>query len=394
MEDFDETRFPKARLDLIKRFPFWGQLSMYLEPIEVPDLDPPTTAVTPTSKFLYHPEHVEKLSHQDLMFEIAHELGHLFTRTLERRPPGADMSLWNSASDIVIDSMLRGTDLPPSWISLEAVPEKTVEKYENMTTMEVYLDLLQKKKPGDKSGKDGATGDTRQCTGGCKLDKQDPEDTAEWKKRVVAAATAVKNRGTLPGVVQKMILELLEPKIHWTEYLRVKTQECMKRRWSWRVPSRRAMGMTCFDKKEEHDFDEIIMPGRSPDLPTATVAIDTSGSVSQKELINFLSESAEILRMTGGKMRVILFDAKVYYDEEVENFTEDCLNWQRGGTDFQAVFDHIEDSTKKKPQLLIFFTDLYAPYPAEDPAYPVVWGLTPDHNEEPVPFGETVVVED
>lgn len=137
---------------------------------------------------------------------------------------------------------------------------------------------------------------------------------------------------------------------------------------------------------------DLYLPGKHPRLPIAVVAVDTSGSISDEELRNFISECSEILRLTGGRMRVIMFDAEVYFDGDVEDFRTDVTQFQRGGTDFQVVMDHLEET--EKPNLLVFFTDLYAPYPDKNPGYPVVWGLTPNHNEDPVPFGEVVVIED
>lgn len=392
--DFPD-RFTKARLDLLKHYPFFGQMAMYLHLIE--DKNIPTTAVNAKGHFIYNPEHVETLNHQDLVFEIAHEIGHLFTRTMDRFPPGAIFPIWNKASDVVIDTLLKDSGLPQSWISTECTTKELMKKYREKTTMEVYLDMIKNGMGGGckdpqacgnncqgncqadgQGGGDQGTPDKRKCKGGSSTGEATKAEVVEWKQRAQAAAEAAKARGKLPGILSDLILELLEPTIHWTDYLRVKTQECMKRRWTWRIPGRRGEGMG------------IRLPGKHPDLPTAVCAIDTSGSIGNGELQRFISESAEILRLTGGKVRLILFDAEVYFDEDVDDFKTGVTKFQRGGTDFQAVFDHIDTSDKKRPQLLVFFTDLYAPYPREAPAFPVVWALTPDHATEPVPFGETV----
>jgi predicted metal-dependent peptidase len=382
--DFPD-RFSKSRLKLLKYHPFWGQLAMRLKLKRDDSCGQGTTAVDRHGNFIYNKEWVDNLSDEDLVFEIAHEIGHLFTRTIERFPAGGMWQVWNKASDIVIDILLRDSGIAASKVSLNCTTQDLIDEYRGKCTVEVYHDLLKKnppKKGGNGNGKgDGiCTDDERKCCGGTSVEQgATKEDIVKWQQVVVSAAEAAKSRGKLPGMLSDWITNILEPKVKWTDYLRLKTQQIMKRKWTWRTSGRRGEALN------------IRLPGKHPKLPTAVCAIDTSGSVSNDQITRFLSECSEILRLTGGKMRVLLFDHGVYFDEEVEDFQSDVVQMQRGGTDFQKVFEHLDE---EKPNMLVFFTDLYAPYPTEHPGYPVIWALTPQHNTDPVPFGETVVVEE
>jgi predicted metal-dependent peptidase len=404
-----KERFCKARCSLLSKKPFFGQLAMHLK-LKVANWMP-TTAVDIRGNFYYNEEWVKKLSQVDLEAEICHELGHLFTKSFDRFPEGGNKAIWNKASDIKVDTLIMMSDVTPSWVMEQQTTEELREKYAENDTWEVYCDLMKNAPPpqscpacggtgqekeegeGDNAGSGGgeckfcngtgtdcSSGEIRQCTSSSMSEGGATKKEIEaWKQKASAAAQEAKSRGHLPGALEGWIEDLLAPKAHWTDYLRVKAQQTMKRRWSWRVAGRRGEALG------------IRLPGKSPHLPTAVIAIDTSGSMSKDEIIKAFSESAEILRITGGRVRLILFDAEVYFDQEVDCLTSGDIQVQRGGTCFDTVFEHLEE---KKPQLLVFFTDLYAPYPTEHPGYPVVWGLTPHHNEEPVPFGETVVIED
>jgi predicted metal-dependent peptidase len=280
---------------------------MYLKLQRRDDFAQGTTAVDKAGNFIYNQEWVDKLSHTDLMFEIAHEVGHLFTRTMDRFPPGGHPQVWNKAADIVIDILLRDSGLPPSWVTQECTTKEEIQKYTGQSTMEVYLDLMKDPPPSNPlmvmGSPESGTDDARKCCGGSAVEKDvSKEEVIKWQKIAVSAAENAKSRGKLPGQLADWLLELTEPKVRWTDYLRVKTQETMKRKWTWRVAGRRGEAM------------DIRLPGKHPKLPTAVCAVDTSGSISDRQVHEFISECSEILRLTGGKMRVILFDSEVYLD--------------------------------------------------------------------------------
>ncbi len=437
---FDEVafkeQFTKARVNLIQKYPFWGQLALYLR-LRI-DWSCPTTAVNLAGDFLYNPRHVASLSQSDLEYEIAHELGHLFTRTITRFPQGGNFACWNYASDIVIDTLTMDSGLARSKISKKAIDDKRIKKYRGKITEEVYKDLLKNMpkmgcacggpqgKPGgnqsgqgkgqgqeEKDGQGSGDGDAsenqqakgsgncscpchsgnqctskvhpdnvRQCTSatevGKEQEKQD-EHIMNWKQRALGAAAQAKARGKLPGALEDFLASLLEPKVHWKDILRQFVSRTMKGKRTWARRSRRSFSIG------------VYLPGKDPNLPRAVIAMDTSGSIGNDELHRFLSEAVEIISVTGGKIRLILFDTHVYFDKDVESFDLGKLRVQRGGTDFDPVFDLVREDP---PNLFIVFTDLYAPYPHDEPGCPVVWAHTKDHNTTMPPFGHPILVED
>jgi len=105
-----------------------------------------------------------------------------------------------------------------------------------------------------------------------------------------------------------------------------------------------------------------VLPGMLPgDEVNIAVAIDTSGSISESMLKDFLGEVAGIMdQFDAYTVRIFQFDTSVY-GEEI--FTSDLNGDIRtyeirggGGTDFEVIFTHLkkEDVT---PNQLIVFTD-------------------------------------
>jgi predicted metal-dependent peptidase len=99
------------------------------------------------------------------------------------------------------------------------------------------------------------------------------------------------------------------------------------------------------------------------------VAIDTSGSVSTNELVEFLAEINHISR-TGTEVIIAQCDAAI---KKIGKFDpkQDFEISGRGGTSFHPVTDYY-DANWKKFNCLIYLTDGEAPAP-EKCRGPVLW---------------------
>jgi predicted metal-dependent peptidase len=126
------------------------------------------------------------------------------------------------------------------------------------------------------------------------------------------------------------------------------------------------------------------------------IAADTSGSISQRTLDVFLTETTALMEQA--RPRRIIFvqcDAQIQEWEEI-NGTDDLTSRKLkggGGTMFEPVFERIEKEGLE-PDLLIYLTDLMGSFPSMKPRYPVVWGCVDEAyaKSSPPPFGEVVIV--
>ena len=135
--------------------------------------------------------------------------------------------------------------------------------------------------------------------------------------------------------------------------------------------------------------------------PNVTIAIDTSGSVSDDMITAMLEEIAKLHRSLDlQRVRIISCDTAIRGDAHVTNprFARDYVSGG-GGTRFDPVFEHIR-KTGPRPDVLIYFTDGCGYVYADDPGYPVVWALWGTYKQEPSfyndarrPFGKMVEIE-
>jgi predicted metal-dependent peptidase len=240
-------------------------------------------------------------------------------------------------------------------------------------------------------------GNPQGCCAGVTSDigqAQDPDDAEafnQWQRNILNAAEGA-NRGTLPGAVQEMLKELVEPSISWKDIVRATgTPIYGKDRYSYKRNSRRGLALN------------IFLPSTTPEKKGGLVFLDTSGSISDEEITQFCGEVTGIMSAIGCKRILIgLHDTIVYDLVEVgkDDMTKK-LKFARGGTSHIDVFDlaNGQESAKgfKLPHgfdvgMIICFTDLATEFPASPPKWPVIWGVPSQYRHAKSPWGKQVEV--
>lgn len=151
--------------------------------------------------------------------------------------------------------------------------------------------------------------------------------------------------GTIPGDIQIFLNGLLNPKLPWHRILQKYLKSFDKYDYSFRKPNRRF-------------FPKYHMPSLwGESLMDLTIAVDTSGSVSDHDFRVFISEVAGIFKMMKpGRITIIQFDTEIKSVETVKDIGE-LINIRftgRGGTLITPV---LEWAKENKPQLLMVFSD-------------------------------------
>jgi predicted metal-dependent peptidase len=131
-------------------------------------------------------------------------------------------------------------------------------------------------------------------------------------------------------------------------------------------------------------------------IPKRTIkiglAIDTSGSVSDTDFKEFISEIKGIQKCYKNETTVMECDAAIQKVYTLKPYSKlDTKFKGRGGTDYEPVFKKIQDEPKYQPELLIYFTDFYCTFPKKAPRFPVLWVVCTngDKNNKP-PFGAVI----
>lgn len=397
----------KARVRLVARVPFFGYLAMQLRVREAkPEDNIPTAGITPDGMVIVNTDFLSKLDDKEVCGVLAHEVMHpaLF---FWARKAGRFHLLWNIAHDLsfnfMIEEMAGGEIKLPDGVLLDP-------KFHGMAAEEIYGYL---RKGDDGSGKTfiktkGGGGITIDTQGGggesyedCRQDLCESEtgrkaakgDRAarskleqDWKMNLASAAQQhqmrCKSQGRLPAGLQRFIDELLHPQLEWQDLLRKWCGENGRREeYSFARPNRRS-----------HHLG-VILPGLcAGGLPDVIFLVDSSGSMGEEELKQARGECHGILEEIGSEIRVIVCDADVHVDVEVEDAMEFEMRGG-GGSDFRPAFERIDESGFDGA--VVAFTDGMISVPEQMPhnLKGVLWITDSRYSPPTTEWGEHLTIE-
>lgn len=355
-----QLRISRCITKLMFRFPFWGALAIGTEFIR----DDSRKTMSTNGKWVrWNADFVTSITEEETLGVIVHELFHIILKHMLRRS-NRDPKKWNVAADHAINLILlkEGFQLPAGGL--------WDEQYKDMMAEKIY-DLL------PDQPQDPAWGLVEDCV---------PDDAAaieaEVEQRILNAANHAKSRGSLPFFMEGILKEMEDAQIDWRDKLRRFITGDQPDDYTFRRPERKAfytMGIIApsIDRKGAGDI---------------VIGIDTSASVSDKELSHFLAEINAISKEVGPRsITVICCDTKVNSVEVFEEGDEvTAINYKsRGGTYVMPVFDYIEKHNLNVDHM-IYLTDLeVGDFPTHVP-YPLLWVST--HPTDRAPIGETVPI--
>lgn len=399
-----EKIIAQAKIRLIRHHPFFATCCLYLQPKEANETCP-TTAVTQDGTLLFNRKFIESLTVEQVLWVISHEVLHVVFDVFRRRGHRIPV-LWNCSHDFAINLILEEVSEEAHRAGLstmEPIEGALLDhKYKGWIAENIYDDLKKQCKEHDLGngvtyyelpklkGVKGKEKDKQHGMGtakGC-CDHDNPCDDPnkprltpeDWKGIVARAVEAAKGRGNLPGVLGRLINEILEPVLPWKEIVRRFIANCVKGDYSWKRPARRSHALG------------VYLPKWAITIPELICVIDASGSTTEYQK-RFLSEVAAVIELLGGNMRVICHDAVITFDGTVDTWKE-VKGFNCGGTDFKPVFDKLKEENAR-PSGMIYFTDTDGEMPTDDPEYPVLWCVTrqpDDQMKKYLRFGEVTQV--
>lgn len=351
-----EQRLYKATTDIIGRDEFVA-LAGVLMIGNKKVVDDVPTACTNGRDEMYGRAFVDKLSDAEFRFVMLHECYHKMYRHLStwQHLNQIDSMRTNQACDYVINLKLADTDAYKSqWI---VMPQGGLmdSKFTNMNTDQVFKLLEDSGEGGQGQGQgsqgDGQGFDEHDWAGAKELSSDEAEALAREIDEAVRQGAIMAGKMGTGGL--RDLKDLLEPKKDWRELLRdfVSTTCAGKDYSTWRKPNRRYIGYN------------MLMPSSiSESLGEIVVAIDTSGSIGERELRAFLSEVKGICdSVKPSKVRVLYWDTEVcghevYNQDELDNLPKATKPKGGGGTMVECVPTYMNE-TSIKPECVIVLTD-------------------------------------
>lgn len=369
-------RLSQAKAALMIEQPFYSTLLARLELI--PDHAVSTMKVNGKC-IRYSPLMVSEMSLPETKFVLCHEVLHPVLQHTTRRG-GRDHKKWNAAGDFVINNILVAEgigEMPKEHPGLHNPLLVEAGK----TTEGVY-NLLP---DGDDDGGSGGggndpgwgdgEGDLEDNPGS---EAEQAQDEAETKVAVAQAAQAARARGRLSAAMERLVQEVLQPKVDWQAVL-------------WRFASERVRVDTSYARPNKRALEvfDLVLPSRSGErLGGIVAAVDCSGSVSEEALSQVGAELKAIQQtLRPAQIDVIYWDAAVKRHDIFGPEEEIVLHpVGGGGTVFSPVTEFVADHDIT-PVCMVVLTDLCisAGDFGNPPDYPVLWVST---DRDAAPWGE------
>ena len=392
-----EERITKAKIWLLTKKPWFGQLSCYINAIENKQI--PTAGIDLKGNLYYNPVWTDTLDDRQLRGLLCHEILHLALQHITRCGDRHQL-LWNIACDLKVNEEIQNDsdmDLPPKAIIIDSgygdnysfnggkiknVKEKSAENCYTIIRKEMkkqppmYQDLI----ISSGSGADSEEQRKKMEAAGIKpiSASQASGLSRGWQSRVYSASQTAK--GDMPAGVAREIFKLEHSELPWNQILRQRLRKIATKH-SWKKPSMRYLPW--------------YFPGRIKNEGIKIVAaIDTSGSMTKEQISKAVSELYGLMRtFTFLELWVTDCDAEVYNAKKVKpHDLSRLLLSGGGGTDFRPVFDWIKKEHNNDIDSLCFFTDLYGDFPDTKPPYETYW-IT-DTTDCDVPFGRKLILEE
>jgi len=203
------------------------------------------------------------------------------------------------------------------------------------------------------SGNPDITGKKEHTVDNHKIWEQTDKDSEDLGKTIAEkmAKDAMSNtaRGHLPGDMENLLALLKrEPKVSWKKEMRQilsskrgKRTATIKKR-DRRFPHRSDLR----GKRWETDKHEIV------------VGVDTSGSMSDQEILDGLVEIYAVAKMNGTDLKVIQIDTEIKSIEEFGTKNQTFARRGYGGTYMGAIVPFMKKE-KLEPDVLIMLSDMY-----------------------------------
>ena len=398
-----DLKISRAVTKLAFSHPFYGSMIMSVGHEESEQI--PTMA-TNGKRIFWNETFTDKLTEDQTRTILCHEVLHIVFQHCQNWPGFPDQKLQNIAMDHCINNTLfdEGFDFPEgvvrdpifqnwNWQRVYRVLEDCVNKeqdkqdgnepdYESGPAGDEGLSQEKQEELGQKTSQMIEDPDIMDIIDRSDLSEEEKDDL---KRKIIQAAEAQKSSGigSLPGGVDDIIKEIRASKVDWREYL----TETMQKRWPMDYTMRRP-------NKKFLNSAGIYMPTMDGTVVGKIgVGLDTSGSVSHAEKMEYLAELNAIFQEFQPEQIYVMYaDCEVANVEIYEQGEEiDTLNARGGGgTSFVPIFEFVEDNDVELDMMLVFSDmEVYDDcFPKEEPDYPTLFISTRDYYD--VPFGECI----
>ena len=370
-----ERRLSRALLQLRAKNPFFATLALFAHLEWRAEI---ATAATDGRDIVFNPAFAATLTPAEFQAVLLHEVLHCALLHVTRRG-SREPELWNIAADIVVNGMIAlQADLS---LPAGAIREPQLEQ---LAVEEVYEALLAERVPRPALAADwrdlqeSPWSDKEEAAGPAAA-RQRAELETYWKGALRQAEVLARSaqRGTIPAGWAREAERIEQAQLDWRSHL-------------WRFIARTPSDFSGFDRR--FLWQGLYLDGLDGETVAVRIAVDTSGSVDDALIGQFLGEVRGILaaypQLDG---QLWYADAALYGPYPLGADAPLSQPEGGGGTSFRPFFAALaqESATPSSAPLAVYLTDGYGDFPAQPPDGPVLWVVAPGGlASEEFPFGE------
>ena len=352
---------------------FFGALMLFAE-FKKSDQIP--TAATDGKNVIVNEAFFRALTSSQQNGLLLHEVLHMALLHVPRR--GArNPKKWNIAADYVVNDLIirnskfslpKGAYKSTDGEYYDKSAEYIYEKIKNININDDQLDLL------EVSQNQGNEKD--------KIDGENAENY--WKDKInllknSSLYSSSKMQGFLPEGIEQEVEAVVEPEVDWRSAL-------------WKFVSKTPSDFDDLDRR--FVYRKLYLEGLMTESVIADVCIDTSASISNNQLEQFMGELNGILSSYPNiKVNLYYCDTELFGPFELGSNSKIPAAKGFGGTSFVPFFKAIEKSEvgfNEVNRVAVYLTDGYGDFP-KDCTIPTLWLVTHDGLEsETFPFGQVI----
>ncbi len=381
------SRISQVKAKLLVEHPYFGTLASRLELRESENIQ---AFLSDGIVFQYNSDYLSSLSDAELSFALSNGALHAALAHENRRQERMSW-LWQLATDYAINAMLveNGMVAPPH-IHYDT-------RFDGMYAEAIYAvlksEIQNEEYDGDESNDTGFNEENRRHQQ--QLHNPDQKQAKEqnrpemevdtltkeqqWHQQMHKALKQALEGDDLPQGIERFVALDAIATMNWRELLQHAVERHFRSDYVQIPPSKKLL------------YRGIYLPSLHSELLRLVIAVDSSGSVDEALLSQFIAEVESLMLVyPQHEIELLVCDSKIrshetFYGGEMLNVT--LLGG--GATDFRPVFEWIEQELFTC-NVLLYFTDTHGSFPQQEPDIETIW-ITPKQAD--VPFGEVIVLD-
>ena len=311
----------------------------------IEDSSCPTAGVSADKEIVYSPEFVAKLSSSQVVFLLAHEVLHYALQHVFRIPKG-DKKKANIAMDLKVNDILItegiGTKIEGGYLPYNHSYYFEKQRYKLVDIHLKSVEQIYEEIPDDPD--DAGSGQGSMDIHTCK--NANTQDLREHHRDMAGAVNA-QERGFKSGDLTRLFKDIHDPIVPWRDVLARFVQPFINDSYSWSKLNRKVLAQ------------KLLLPGYiKSEKIQGIISADTSGSISDKDLTDVISEVSGLINSFNSlEIKLLIGDAELKEEHDLtKNFELSDIKFKGGGgTSHGFVFDYIQENN---PQFAIIFSDM------------------------------------